>query len=307
MKLLILKYFLVLLIFSIAKDELLCQNKYPEEINFKMGLMAYAFDEVNLSDGNAALEMWMESTKKRLVTRGVKKLDIVYKNYNNLEKLEDDVISGKVDVFSIKTTDFYKLKNFNNYQPLIVGSRNANSIYEQFILITNKQTGYKNINDIVSEEIVTAKTVFEDLSQIWAEVVIKENSVNKLKKRINFNSQSITEYNLILGVFFGKYKCAVVSLSVFELVCELNPKVKSNTVILSTSPELINVFFARKKNIPEATIEALEIFAEELNDDKEGKQILSLFKTVKVEKLSTNEIFSTKELIQKHKRLFNTK
>lgn len=299
--------FLVLFAVTANTSVSYCQKKYPEEINYKMGLMEYAYDEVNISDGNEALDVWLETMKKRLLRQGVKKLDITHKSYDNLLKLENDVTSNKIDVFSLKATDFYKLKNTNNYVPLFGGIRSTYSRYEQFILITNKQTGYKSISDIAAEEIATAKTIYEDLSVLWVEVAIKENLGKKLKKPINFNSTSITESNLLLGVFFGKFKCAVVSLSVFELVCELNPKVKSNIIILSTSPNLINNFFAGKKNIPESTVEALELFASELHDDKEGKQILALFKVNKFQKLTIADIQETKELIQKHKLLFGTK
>ena len=72
------------LFFSFSAFLLFAQKKYPEEINFKMGLMVYAFDEVNFSDGNAALEMWMESTRKSLLKKGVKKVDVLYRSYEDL-------------------------------------------------------------------------------------------------------------------------------------------------------------------------------------------------------------------------------
>lgn len=136
--------FLVLSIFVVNENESAGQDKYPEEINYKMGLMSYAFDDINVSDGNAALELWMEATKKRLLKKEFKKVDLVYRSYDNLNVLEDDVASGKIDVFSIKTLDFYKLKYPNNYLPLFAGTRRTGSKYEQFILITNRQTGLKN-------------------------------------------------------------------------------------------------------------------------------------------------------------------
>ncbi len=307
MKVFQLKYILLLLIFITIKNESTGQNKLPEEINYKMGIMAYAFDEINISDGNAALELWMQSTKKRLLRKGVKKVDIVYKSYNNLIKLEDDIISNKIDVFSIKTVDYLKLKYSNNYAPLFAGTRSANSKYEKFILITNKQTGFKSISDIFNEEIASAKSVFEELSVMWAEVAIKEFFVSKLKKRVRFNSLAISESKLLLGVFFGKYKCAVVSLSAFELVCELNPQVKNSTVILAASPNIINSLFARKKDIDQGTVEVLELFATDLKGDIEGQQVLNLFKVDRIEKISFSDIKETKDLINKHKLFFGAK
>lgn len=299
------KYFVFTLLFLTINSFLLFgQKKYPDEINFKMGLMVYAFDEVNFSDGNAALEMWMESTKKSLLKKGVKKIDIVYKSYDDLLKLEEDVRSNKIDVFSIKSTDFFRLKNVNDYLPFFAGTRSAKSKYENFILITNKKSGFKNITDIINEEITTAKTVYEDLSIMWIKVAIKESSGQKLKKAIDIESTTISESNLLLGVFFGKYKCAVVSQSVYDVVCELNPKVKSEIQILATSGNLINNFFARKKNISNSTSEILDVYATDLNEDEDGRQILNLFKVDRIEKISKSDIEETKKLVQKHKSLF---
>lgn len=304
MKFNFLKFVFVILLFALSTSVLLCQKKYPEEINFKMGLMVYAFDEVNFSDGNAALEMWMKSTKKSLLAKGIKKIDIVYKSYDNLSELEEDMTNNKIDVFSVKSTDYFRMKRVNDYIPFFAGTRSVTSKFENFILIANKKSGYKNISDIANEEIITAKTVYEDIQTIWANVAIKEGSGKKLKKTINFESTLITESNLLLGVFFGKYKCAVVSQSVYEVVCELNPKVKSDIVILATSGSLINNFFARKKNISNSTLEILEVYATDLNEVDDGRQILNLFKVDRVERISKNDIEETKQLIQKHKLLF---
>ncbi|HMN24110.1 MAG TPA: hypothetical protein PKE38_06405 [Ignavibacteriaceae bacterium] len=107
--------------------------------------------------------------------------------------------------------------------------------------------------------------------------------------------------------FFGKYKCAVVSQSVYDVVCELNPRVKSDITILATSGNLINNFFARKKDIPSSTIEILDIYATDLNEDGDGRQILSLFKVNRVEKIYKNDIEETRKIIQKHKSFFKSK
>ena len=299
------KYFVFALLFLTINTFLLFgQKKYPDEINFKMGLMVYAFDEVNFSDGNAALEMWMESTRKSLLKKGVKKIDIVYKSYDDLLKLEEDVKSNKIDVFSVKSTDFFRLKNANDYLPFFAGTRSAKSKFENFILIANKKSGFKNITDIIKEEITTAKTVYEDLSVVWVKVAIKESSGQNLKKAIDVESTLISESNLLLGVFFGKYKCAVVSQSVYDVVCELNPKVKSEIQILATSDNLINNFFARKNNISKSTTEILDVYATDLNEDEDGRQILNLFKVDRIEKISKSDIEETKKLVQKHKSLF---
>ena len=129
-------------------------------------------------------------------------------------------------------------------------------------------------------------------------------SEKKSRKTINFESTLISESNLLLGVFFGKYKCAVVSQSVYDVVCELNPKVKSDIEILATSGNLINNFFARKKNISNSTSEILDVYATDLNENNDGRQILNLFKVNRVEKISKNDIEETKKLIQKHKVTF---
>lgn len=296
-----------LLFFAINTSVLIAQNKYPGEINFRMGLMVYAFDEVNFSDGNAALQMWMESTKKSLLKKGVKKVDVVYRSYEDLSKLEEDVTNNHIDLFSVKSIDFFRMKRVNEYIPFFAGTRSVKSKFENFIIVTNKKSGYKNLSDIVSGEITTAKTVYEELSTIWAEVAIKEASGNKLKKAINFESTIISESNLLLGVFFGKYKCAVVSQSVYDVVCELNPRVKSDIIILATSGNLINNFFARKKDIPSSTIEILDLYATDLHEDGDGRQILSLFKVNRVEKIYKNDIEETRKIIQKHKSFFKSK
>jgi hypothetical protein len=286
---------------------LLCQIKYPEAINLKIGLMVYAFDEMNVSDANAAIRIWMEANKKSLIKKGVKKIDVVYQSYDNLTKLEEDLRSDKVDVFSIKSTDFFNLKNLNDYSPFFIGTRSPKSKFDNYILVTNKNSGYKDITEIVNEKITSAKTVYEDLSVIWAKIAIIEANGKKIKKVINFDSAPISESKLLLGVFFGKYKCAVVSKSVYDVVCELNPKVKTDIIILATSDNLISSLFARKNNISKSTAEMLEAFGVDLNENDEGRLILNLFKIQSIEKTNKDDIEETRKLIQKYKSLYKTK
>ena len=60
-----------------------------------------------------------------------------------LSKLEEDLISSQIDVFSVKSIDFFKMKRVNEYIPFFAGTRSVNSKFENYILLQIKNRGIK--------------------------------------------------------------------------------------------------------------------------------------------------------------------
>ena len=280
------------------------QNKLPIEINLRLGTMSYANANMSYAEVEATLKIYIEEFRKRFLKRGIKKITINYKSYNNSSELEQDIIKGKVNVFTISTADFYKFNNIKSYESILSGVTSPKSKFDNYILITNSST--INLSQIGSEEIQVSTIFPHQLKTMWVKLVLYgKNKTNK----VNIIESQLSEGNLILSVFFGKAKHAVVTRAAFDLVCELNPQVKEKLRVLSESQDLVNTFIGYKKgdDVDMDMIYTLTSVAQEIKDDPVGKQILNLFKIDRMEKLSIDEMKSTESLMSQYNALYKKK
>lgn len=280
------------------------QNKLPEELNLRLGTMAYINSEMSRADVDATLKIYIEEFRKRFLQRGIKKITFDFRTYENTAELEQDIIKNEINVFTISSPDFYKFKNRELYKPILTAATSHLSKFDNYILLTGSSAG--NLSQIGTDEIHISTTTPNQARIMWTELILAEK--NKSKK-IHFIETHLTEANLILSVFFRKAKYAVVSKAVFELVSELNPQIKKELKILAESQELINTFLGYKtgEDVDIAMIDILISVAKDLKEDPVGKQVLNLFKIDRMEPLSPEEMKSTENLIYQHNSLFKKK
>ncbi len=281
------------------------QPKLLKKVDTRIGMMNYAFGDLNIKDGSAAFSLWINAFKNSLYKRKVTDVIVKYDLFSTLDELEESLKKGNTEFITIKTVDYFKLKEPSKLVPFLTGSRSSATKFDQFLLVTSKKSGINNLSDIKGNEIQVANSFFTDLSKMWVKLLLYDSKKSN-SKNSKIKSVSISESNLLLGVFFGKYNCAVISYSSYQLVCELNPQVKNSTNILATSPNLINSLFAYSKNADPDLVYTYRTISENLHNESEGKQILTLFKTAKVEHFSELELKATEKLIKRHNSIFKS-
>lgn len=290
--------------FWFSQPIIVAQDKLPKEVNLRVGTIAYANHNMSHAETDAALKIYIEEFRKRFLKLGIKKIAIDYRTYESSEAMEQDIIKGKVNVLIVVTTDFYKFGNKSSYESIITSVTSPKSKFENYILITNSDAG--NLSQIVSDGIQISTFTPHQLKTMWIKLFLFEK--NKTKK-INLIETQFSEANIILSLFFGKTKNAVVSRSAFDLVCELNPQVKGKIKVVAESQNLVNTFMVYKKSVDTDMdmINVLTSVTKDLKNDPVGKQILSLFRIDRMELLSMEEIRLTENLINKYNSIFKTK
>lgn len=295
------KLFLLFLVAGIG----LSQPKLVTKVDTKLGMMNYLFDEVNINDGTTALTLWIETFKKSVSKKGIKDVNVEYQLYTSINDLEKDIEEEEIVFITIKTVDYFNLKEPSKLVPFLTGSRSTRTKFEQLLLVAGNKSGIKSIKDIKDTEILLPKTFLVELSKMWVRLeLIDAKKFNYKNPKIKYTSFS--ESNLLLGVFFGKYDCAVISSAAYQLVCELNPQVKENTNIIAISPLLINSLFAHAKNADPDLVYTYRTVSENLHEEPEGKQILTLFKTDRVAFFTEAELEETEKLIKRHNSIFKS-
>ena len=296
--------FIIILVFLITGSGI-SQPKLVTKVDTKLDMMNYVFGEVNSIDGSATLKLWIETIKKGMYKKGIKDVTVKYYLYSTLNEVEEALKKKNVEFITLKTVDYFNLKDPSSLVPFLTGSRNPGTKFEQFLLVSSKKSGTKSLDDIEGHNIHITNSFLADLSKMWVKLLLYDAKKYNAKK-IKIKEEPISESNLLLGVFFGKYDYAVISYSAYQFVCELNPQVKNSVNIIEKSSQLINSLFAHTKNADQDLVYTVRTIATDLHNESEGKQILTLFKTAKVEYFTESELKETEKLIKRHNSIFKS-
>lgn len=192
------------------------------------------------------------------------------------EELQDN-LKSTFDLLYISPTDFLDLKKKSDLEPLVIAEVD-NDYGDVYYLITNKSENIKSIRDLKNGTINILSRSNNQPPTLWLDKILRDN---KLPIKEKFFDQITYDYktnNVLLPVFFKKSSAAIVTKSAFDLICELNPKVKQETeIILKSKPIVRSLFCADGKRKDQERKDFLYDYLKRVHKSNYGKQVLSLY------------------------------
>lgn len=188
-----------------------------------------------------------------------------------------DSLKTQFDILYISPIEYLKLKKKFSIQPTLL-SEIDNSYGDIYYLITNKKGNKKTLKDIKDGIIYVLSNSEGQAPSLWLDKILKDNNLpsqNKYFKQVNFDYKTT---NVVLPVFFNKADAAIVTESAFNLICELNPKIKNEAIIVLKSKPFPNALFCSDgRSKDEERKNFLLKYLQELHKNNYGKQVLTLY------------------------------
>lgn len=223
------------------------------------------------------------------------------------ENVEEILSESKKDFDCLIATSIETsaLRKSGNVKPVLVNLTQGSYGYVYY-LISNKKQDFQNISDLKNGGIKILARSAGQVPSLWLDKILRDNHLPVKEKFFNLIEYDYKTTNIVLPVFFNKVPAAIVSKADFELICELNPQIEKQTNILATSNKLINSLFAHSKNVDPDLVYTYRVISEDLHKQPDGKQILTLFKTAKVDYFTQAELQETEKLIKRHNSTFKS-
>lgn len=188
-----------------------------------------------------------------------------------------DSLKTQFDMLYISPIEYLKLKKKFSIQPSLV-SEIDNNYGDIYYLITNKKENKKTLKEIKDGIIYILSSSEGQAPSLWLDNILKANNLptqEKFFKQVNYDYKTT---NVVLPVFFNKATAAIVTKSAFDLICELNPKIKTEAVIVLKSKPFPNALFCFDgRNKDEKRKNFLLKYLQELHKNNYGKQVLTLY------------------------------
>lgn len=189
-------------------------------------------------------------------------------------------IKSNFDILYISPIEYLQLKKKFDIEPALI-SEIENSYGDTYYLVANENI--KSIKELKDGTINILTNADEQPPTIWLDKLLRENKLpvkNKFFKQINLDFKT---NNVVLPVFFKKVTAAIVTKSAFDLICELNPKIKKETtVILKSMPMVRALFCFDGRNNDTERKNFLSDYLQNLHKSNHGKQVLSLYMVTKI-------------------------
>lgn len=279
----IILYVLVLLISCLSISAVAPQNNLiiPIKKNYTIGFIRSLFSEVDLSDAQAALKIWVKEIVKAYHYNDGYNLKA--KIYNRIDEVKAEMKRDSLAVVVLNTTDYLEYNDRIDLDPALVLSSRGD-IFEQYYILVRKDDTYKNIKDLKGANLGMLSGPAQSASRRWLDVSLAKNNITDKSKFFKKIITSDKESQLILNLFFGHLDACLVSKSAFSLMKELNPQIGSKIISVYSSPSYLiglicylnNIISEHEKNLFYTNV----IHIQELNS---GRQLLSL---IKVDKLA---------------------
>lgn len=259
-----------LLICLLNSQLTLAQNE--EEYTYRLIISSSMFQNAKTEDVEASTRILAAELKKD--SKIPSKFDI------SVCKSKDELIAEMklpFDMLYISPVEFLQLKKTFNIEPALISEIN-NNFGDVYYLVTNKSDNKTSLKNLEAGIINILSNADNQAPTLWLDKLLKENN---LPKKSKFFKQVVLDYktnNVLLPVFFKKAAAAIVTNSAYDLICELNPKIKQETeIILKSGPMLRAIFCFDGRNKDTERKNFLSDYMQNLHKNNHGKQVLSLY------------------------------
>jgi phosphonate transport system substrate-binding protein len=229
-------------------------------------------------------------------------LDAQTRLFETPEVLLDALKHGEVDAVSMLTDQFLGLEPALQPEAVFISTKNREPA-ERYVLLVHRTSSLTNVSRLPARSLLLQTSARTGLAPHWLEVLFARHSLGSPETVLKSLTRLESSSKPVLQVFFRQADACVVTASVFELACELNPQLRKELVVLAASPPVIPVLFffppAFKAKLRGQLEEAILALPETLS----GQQVLTVFQGDGMLKLPVSALEESRRLLAEHERL----
>ncbi|PKL87584.1 MAG: hypothetical protein CVV23_14630 [Ignavibacteriae bacterium HGW-Ignavibacteriae-2] len=272
------------------------------DIVIKYGYSVKVLMEIDPSDAEAALRILIQHIAS---LKGYHiKVETVF--YTDIKAIKKDLQEKKLDVLAVLGGEFLELQKSVIMQPELVPTSQG-SIYHKYILITHKNKAPNFFSTKKHNKLLVSVSKKNEFPFMWLDNIFAKKGLPQVNKVFE-NIEELDKPSMaVLPVFFSKADAAVVPLSLFNVVSELNPQLKKDLVILEESEDMLLSVICFTSNLPQKVQKIMKEAMIELKDTRQGKQILDIFNIEGMQTFDAGYLQGIRNLIDENNKRKNKK
>lgn len=270
-------------------------NDMPKVL--RVGFLANVFSNVDSRDAQVAMELWA-----RELARGAGISQARVTLLNSREELSAAILSGSLDIVTLTSLDFLKLRNTLPLIPSFVASNHVGRAREQVLIVSRKST-IRTLSDLRGKTIVLLPEKRYEPAKIWLETLLMREGKGTPSAYFRKVTTAPNASQAIMHVFFGKTDAAFVNRGSFETTKALNPQLGQQLLVIAESASILGDVTCIPKSINRHMKLAMENAAAHLHESMVGKQMAALFQIDRVIPYRPMYLEGLSLLIEEHSKL----
>lgn len=297
----VLRPFLVMLILLAAIHGVLAQRE-PETAGSRHArLYTIASDSLftmNRNDAIAGLRSWFNRAGKERGFVFDSKVDTI----DNVAEIKRRLEEGTVDLLVLDFLDYLRLEDTHLVVPELVGVRRAGAEPRvPFLLLAAQNSAVSTITDLRGKKLISYSRSRSDTGLAWTEVELARAKLGRAATFFGSIRPVPKAQECVLPLFFGVVDACVVDEVDFEILKEMNPQLGKLRVLARSTPVIEGLVALPAQATPNRQ-EVMDILME-LDHTVAGRQLLTVFKQVRLKQVSPDDIQATRALWTEYRRV----
>jgi len=222
--------------------------------------------------------------------------------YPNSDALMRGLERDEFDVFAMTTIPY--IKNIGRaMEPAMVLQSNGKKTQQYVLLANAAESAGKTLADFRGAEVAVIDNGVNDLIHIWLDVALGRIGLPKGEDYFGTVVRSEKPNEAAIPVYFGKRDLCLISTDHWQMLAELNPKMKERLRVVATSPEMVvGLLLFRAGLAPDLKVRSRDALLR-LHESPEGEQILRFGQIEKLVPVAEGDMDSALDIYEEYQQL----
>lgn len=237
----------------------------------RLAISESVIGDVNLNDARAAMHIWI----KRMTEDLNLTVEFNPKVFDTTEEIVRRVRHAEVDSVALNILEYRQVAADLDASQIVAPAGPAGLV--QYLILAKQQSGFRQLADLKGRRLCMLKGPRMCAAASWLNAVLDEAHLSPSEQFFSSIALDTKPARVVLPVFFGQADVCLTSSRGFETMCELNPQVGKDLVVIARSADLMASFYIFRKNYQGPGREKLIRALSSLRATAAGQQLATLF------------------------------
>jgi phosphonate transport system substrate-binding protein len=265
----------------------------------RFAFSAKMFTDVNENDAKASVKAWASAlARERHVPMSTEPVVL-----SGLASLRQALQDSSIDGGAVTSEEFLSLDprlQGTNLFVTIIGGR----FTEDYLLLVRSDSGFADLRSLRGRKLALFDNPRASLAPLWLDVILSEQKLGNAAGHFGQIVEASKLARVVLPVFFRQQDACLVTRRGFEMMCELNPQVRTQLRVLASSPEFVPAVGFIRPGYDSPLRDMLLAALRGLEKSAAGAQVLTLFQSDELREAPISLLNSARDLVEAHRRLF---
>ncbi len=225
-----------------------------------------------------------------LLDLSIRKSSDIYKGFRE-KRIESAFLS---------TYEYFSYKNLSEVTALFVAF-SEDTLGDPIVLLVNKGHTYKKLNDIIGHKLYHSSNVVGDLHLKWLTVELTKANISTSMVK---SSRSLTPFQTVNNVFFDSKAIALVKLSDYKIIADMNRQVAEKVQVFQKSKNLFYTIFVSRSSLPPKRMNHIRDGIEEISGHPKQQDLFRMLNIAGLQRYEEVDLSYIKQLIETYNGSF---